>query len=441
MMSGEQQTEAVDDETAESGVEHTHDALPPIFIPEEWPKKPGVRLLFDLADPPPTPANPIESTYAAGLTSLRNQGQTVVALEQFRAVVGQDTGGSYNSARLLALLISAEVGDVASVRALLPSCLTHAQPDAFAQCVLAKTALELYLRSDSEVAAITVHGCLDQPALTAQVALTGCMIAMGLAADAVGALEDAIPLWEDRHTAWREESEKIIAEILRERRKEDWYYRTHREEVDTEVLRRGARAGSTAPRGPAGPLLGFDMTMCRLYGDVGDYDAIIAYVDRYPRWEASALMRAAALSDKGMADAALVVLDDYLRKPENQYWANEARYKKAGLLIGQGDRRRARKELARLYADDPFYEDEHGLRAKLDVASQPVGRQRIGRAAIPEKVRHAVWRRDEGRCVQCGSQENLEFDHIIPVVRGGANTERNLQLLCEPCNRAKSAKI
>ena len=96
MMSGEQQTEAVDDETAESRrSEHTHDALPPIFIPEEWPKKSGVRLLFDLADPPPTPANPIESTYAAGLTSLRNQGQTVVALEQFRAVVGQDTGGSY----------------------------------------------------------------------------------------------------------------------------------------------------------------------------------------------------------------------------------------------------------------------------------------------------------------------------------------------------------
>ena len=33
---------------------------------------------------------------------------------------------------------------------------------------------------------------------------------------------------------------------------------------------------------------------------------------------------------------------------------------------------------------------------------------------IPEDVRDAVWRRDEGKCTKCGSNENLEFDHIIP---------------------------
>lgn len=38
-------------------------------------------------------------------------------------------------------------------------------------------------------------------------------------------------------------------------------------------------------------------------------------------------------------------------------------------------------------------------------------------------------------------KENLEFDHIIPHSKGGANTYRNIQLLCEPCNRSKSAKI
>ncbi len=63
------------------------------------------------------------------------------------------------------------------------------------------------------------------------------------------------------------------------------------------------------------------------------------------------------------------------------------------------------------------------------------------REPIPEHVRLFVWRRDKGQCVQCGSRERLEFDHIIPVVAGGSNTERNIQLLCESCNRSKSATV
>ena len=60
---------------------------------------------------------------------------------------------------------------------------------------------------------------------------------------------------------------------------------------------------------------------------------------------------------------------------------------------------------------------------------------------ISESVRHEVWRRDQGRCCQCGSQENLEFDHIIPSSKGGSNTARNIQLLCESCNAKKRDRI
>ena len=63
------------------------------------------------------------------------------------------------------------------------------------------------------------------------------------------------------------------------------------------------------------------------------------------------------------------------------------------------------------------------------------------RQYIPSSVKILVWRRDERRCVECGSQERLEFDHIIPVSTGGSNTARNLQLLCERCNRRKGAGI
>jgi 5-methylcytosine-specific restriction endonuclease McrA len=63
------------------------------------------------------------------------------------------------------------------------------------------------------------------------------------------------------------------------------------------------------------------------------------------------------------------------------------------------------------------------------------------RETIPQDVKDKVWKRDEGRCVQCGSNEKLEFDHIIPVVKGGSSTYRNVQLLCEPCNRTKHSKL
>ena len=56
---------------------------------------------------------------------------------------------------------------------------------------------------------------------------------------------------------------------------------------------------------------------------------------------------------------------------------------------------------------------------------------------ISQKVKDLVWNRDGGKCVICSSNELLEFDHIIPFSKGGSNTYRNIQLLCENCNRKK----
>jgi len=61
--------------------------------------------------------------------------------------------------------------------------------------------------------------------------------------------------------------------------------------------------------------------------------------------------------------------------------------------------------------------------------------------SIAKHVRREVWRRDQARCVDCGSQERLEYDHIVPVSRGGSNTVRNIELRCETCNRRKGARV
>ena len=63
------------------------------------------------------------------------------------------------------------------------------------------------------------------------------------------------------------------------------------------------------------------------------------------------------------------------------------------------------------------------------------------RECIPQDIMDSVWIRDGGKCVKCGGQDNLEFDHIIPFSKGGANTDRNLQILCNKCYVEKSSRI
>ncbi len=61
---------------------------------------------------------------------------------------------------------------------------------------------------------------------------------------------------------------------------------------------------------------------------------------------------------------------------------------------------------------------------------------------IPTEIKQAVWKRDKGRCVICGAQDNLHFDHIIPYSKGGSSlVAENIQLLCARHNLEKRDKI
>ena len=99
------------------------------------------------------------------------------------------------------------------------------------------------------------------------------------------------------------------------------------------------------------------------------------------------------------------------------------------------------RDYAHIKANGRVTAEVAGQALKMLTAEAKTGEAGDDRTSIPSEVRREVWRRDGGKCVKCGSRERLEYDHIIPVTKGGSNTARNIELLCETCNRAKSDLI
>ncbi len=110
---------------------------------------------------------------------------------------------------------------------------------------------------------------------------------------------------------------------------------------------------------------------------------------------------------------------------EDRFWWEDEQLEAADVLALVRRRERRRRRTLR---------DAH---AALALDREPGAR----RAAVAREVRLAVYERDGGACVACGSAFDLQYDHIIPVSRGGATSVANLQILCGDCNRAKSDAI
>jgi HNH endonuclease len=59
---------------------------------------------------------------------------------------------------------------------------------------------------------------------------------------------------------------------------------------------------------------------------------------------------------------------------------------------------------------------------------------------VPIEVKAAVWKRDGGKCRNCGSDFALQFDHKKSFSSGGKTNFENLELLCRNCNQRKGSK-
>jgi 5-methylcytosine-specific restriction endonuclease McrA len=106
------------------------------------------------------------------------------------------------------------------------------------------------------------------------------------------------------------------------------------------------------------------------------------------------------------------------------YWEDERLDGEDVLALVRARQRRQRRKLEQ-------------ARAALVLDSVPSPR----RQPVSREVRLVVFERDGGQCVECGSNFDLQYDHIIPVVMGGATSVENLQLLCAPCNQNKGGTL
>lgn len=92
---------------------------------------------------------------------------------------------------------------------------------------------------------------------------------------------------------------------------------------------------------------------------------------------------------------------------------------------------------------------ESGGRKVFKFELRPVKKKVFGartpipvRRLIPSSVKQEVWKRDHGRCVLCGEENDLHFDHEIPFSKGGSSlTAENVRLLCAKHNLQKGSKI
>jgi len=58
------------------------------------------------------------------------------------------------------------------------------------------------------------------------------------------------------------------------------------------------------------------------------------------------------------------------------------------------------------------------------------------------EVRDRIFERDEYTCRYCGEKGGrLECDHVMPISRGGDNSDDNLVTSCRTCNRSKRDRI
>ncbi len=118
--------------------------------------------------------------------------------------------------------------------------------------------------------------------------------------------------------------------------------------------------------------------LCEIYQQLGDWDEtihVVAHFNISNVDDGTLVLRsyqAAAMANSGLTDAALEVLKDCLRSAKrNPGLLHAARYARAQLYKNTGKKAYAKRDLSRIYAEDPDYLDVEAQLRELDSRAAP----------------------------------------------------------------------
>jgi len=99
----------------------------------------------------------------------------------------------------------------------------------------------------------------------------------------------------------------------------------------------------------------------------------------------------------------------------------------------------------KIFLDDIIYDSIVPAEFAKEMAKEKKDdKKKKRRSPLPPKLRFEVLKRDKfvcQYCGACGSDLELEVDHVIPVSRGGKDDIKNLKTICWDCNKGKGDTV
>jgi 5-methylcytosine-specific restriction endonuclease McrA len=113
---------------------------------------------------------------------------------------------------------------------------------------------------------------------------------------------------------------------------------------------------------------------------------------------------------------------------------------KTTILIQDKKYRQANQERINAYLREysKQYRIEHPEVAKLSKQKRRANKLNNGIYRVTHKELKSLCAK---ACFYCGSFNNIEIDHVIPLARGGSHSVGNLVAACVKCNRSKGSKF